>query len=127
MDSGLWPHKLKTPIKTRFASKVIMFEETLKFKATILLCYGKQKTLVYSNVPKDQVWTIVEVVTTCLNFVVSPYVLNQSKGYYLMFDALVTTINLILAMEFQPNPFANGGETCDQFDVELQMWNKNMQ
>jgi len=58
---------------------------------------------------------------------VSPYVLNQSKGHWLMSDALVTTINLILAMEFQPNPFANGGETFDQFDVELHMLNKNMQ
>jgi hypothetical protein len=49
MDSGLWLYKLKTPIKTRFASKVIMVEETLEFKVTILLCYGKQKTLVCSN------------------------------------------------------------------------------
>ncbi len=45
MDSGLWPRKLKTPIKTRFVSKVIVFEETLEFKAAILLCCGKQKTL----------------------------------------------------------------------------------
>ncbi len=36
---------LKTPMKTRFANKVIMFEETLEFKQTILLCYGRQKTL----------------------------------------------------------------------------------
>ncbi len=49
MDSGLWLHKLKTLVKTRFVSKVIMFEETLEFKAIILLCYGKQKTLVCSN------------------------------------------------------------------------------
>jgi hypothetical protein len=41
MDSGLQPWKLKTPIKTRFVSKIIMFEKTLEFKATILLCYGK--------------------------------------------------------------------------------------
>jgi hypothetical protein len=45
MDSGLQLQKLKTPIKTRLVSKVIMFQETLEFKAIILLCYGKQKTL----------------------------------------------------------------------------------
>jgi hypothetical protein len=45
MDNELQLQKLKTPIKTRFVSKVIMFEETIEFKATILLCYGKQKTL----------------------------------------------------------------------------------
>jgi len=32
-------HALKTLIRTRFASKVIMFKETLEFKQTILLCY----------------------------------------------------------------------------------------
>jgi hypothetical protein len=52
--------------------------------------------------------------------------LNQSRGHWLLFDALVTTINLILAMEFQPNPSIDGSETCDQFDVEFHMLNKNM-
>jgi len=45
MDSGLWPRKLKTPIKTRFTSKVIMFEKTLEFKVAILLSYDKQKNI----------------------------------------------------------------------------------
>jgi len=29
------------PMKTNFASKVIMFEKTLEIKQAILLCYGK--------------------------------------------------------------------------------------
>jgi hypothetical protein len=33
-------HALKTPIITRFVSKIIMFKETLEFKQTILLCSG---------------------------------------------------------------------------------------
>jgi hypothetical protein len=41
VESGLLPWKLKTPIKTRFASKIIMFEECFEFKEIILLCYGK--------------------------------------------------------------------------------------
>jgi hypothetical protein len=53
-------------------------------------------------------------------------VLNQSKRHWLLFDALVTIINSILAMEFQPHPFVDGGETCDQFDVKFHMLNKNM-
>jgi hypothetical protein len=52
MDNGLWLHKLKTPIKTRFVSKVIMLEETLEFKAIILLCYGKQKKWFVATSPK---------------------------------------------------------------------------
>ncbi len=71
-------------------------------------------------------WAIVEAMTICLNLVVSTCVLNQSKGHWLLFDALVTIINLILAMEFQPNPFVDGNETCDQFDVEFHILNKNI-
>jgi hypothetical protein len=37
IESWKWHQKLKT----MFASKVIMFEKTLEFKQTILLCYGK--------------------------------------------------------------------------------------
>ncbi len=43
-----------------------------------------------------------------------------------MFDVLVTTIDLIMAMEFQLNSVVDRSETCDQFDVELQMLNKNL-
>jgi len=62
-----------------------------------------------------------------LNLMVTTCVLNQSKGHWLLFDVSMITINLIVAMEFQPNSFIDGSETCDQFDVELQMLNKNMQ
>jgi hypothetical protein len=37
--------KLKTLIKTKFVSKVIIFEKTLEFKHAIITCYGKQMTI----------------------------------------------------------------------------------
>ncbi len=37
--------KLQTPIKTRFVSKIIMFEETLEFHQVTLLCYKNQNIL----------------------------------------------------------------------------------
>jgi hypothetical protein len=59
-------------------------------------------------------WAILEVIVTYLNLVVTAYVLNQSKGHWLLSDALVTVINLIMAMEFQLDPmFVDGNETCD--------------
>jgi len=36
VESGLLLHKLKSPIKTRFASKIIMFEECIEFEKTII-------------------------------------------------------------------------------------------
>jgi len=46
IECGLLLQKLKTPIKTRFASKVIMFEKTLEFKQAIITCYKRKKTIV---------------------------------------------------------------------------------
>lgn len=42
IDSGVRPRKLKKLVKTCFASKVTMFEETLQFKGTIVTCYSQQ-------------------------------------------------------------------------------------
>jgi hypothetical protein len=53
--------KIKTLIKTRFASNIIMFEKTLEFKQVIITCYGRQKNIVLQQrVPKAQVWAITE-------------------------------------------------------------------
>jgi hypothetical protein len=43
--SGLQHWKLKTLVKTRFASKIIMFEKALDFKKAIVLCYGLSSTM----------------------------------------------------------------------------------
>jgi hypothetical protein len=64
---------------------------------------------------------IVEAITTCMNLLVTTCVLNQSRGHWLLLDVLVTIINLIMAIESQLDPLVDGSETCDQFDVELQM------
>ncbi len=69
-------------MKTKFASKVIMFQETLKFKNAIILCYNKQKSIVLQQkVLKAQVWTIAEVIASTLNHVVCACVMNQSRGH----------------------------------------------
>jgi hypothetical protein len=46
VENRLLLRKLKALVKTRFGSKIIMFEECLEFKKTILLCYGKHKTMI---------------------------------------------------------------------------------
>jgi hypothetical protein len=45
IESGKPHWKLKILVKTKYSNKVIMFEEMLEFKQTILLCCEKQRTL----------------------------------------------------------------------------------
>ncbi len=43
LDVGISIQKLKKMVKTRYASKVIMFQETFKHHDAINLCYGRQE------------------------------------------------------------------------------------
>ncbi len=43
--NGLQHWKLNFLVKTRFASKMIMFEKALDFKKAIVLCYGLSSTM----------------------------------------------------------------------------------
>jgi hypothetical protein len=62
----MWHWKLKTLIKIRIVNKVIMFEKTLEFKQTILLCYGRKKILTLQQIIfKAQVWTIAVTIIHC--------------------------------------------------------------
>jgi hypothetical protein len=46
-------------MKTRCVSKVFMFEEVLKFKEAILLCYGQHKIIdLQQRVFKAEVWAV---------------------------------------------------------------------
>ncbi len=45
LDAGLCHRKLKTLVKTKFTSKVILFQETPEYRDAIHLCYGRQETL----------------------------------------------------------------------------------
>jgi hypothetical protein len=54
-----------------------MLEKALEFKATILLCYGKQKKLnLKQQVLKAQVWAIAKTITMSSNLVGFACMLN---------------------------------------------------
>jgi hypothetical protein len=94
IECGLLPQKLKTPIKTRFASKVIMFEKTLEFKQTIITCYKRQKTIaLQQKVVKAQTWVVTKVITSTLNHVVTTCVMNQSHGHWLLLNVLTIALH----------------------------------
>jgi hypothetical protein len=126
MDFGVPPRKLKTSLKTRFFFQVILFQETLEFKHTIALCYGRLQSLaLQGHVQNPQVWVIAQIVADTLGLVVQQCVLNESRGYWLLLDALVVAISLVCQMQtycLTPNSI----ET-QYFDGELQVFRQCMQ
>jgi hypothetical protein len=57
--------------KKKIASKVILFQDILKFKHVIVFYYGRQQSLALQGyVPSPQVWVIVKVVVNTLKHAV---------------------------------------------------------
>jgi len=47
-------------MKTRFASKVTMFQQAFEFKVVIHVRYNQQTLVLKGRIPTTQVWAIVE-------------------------------------------------------------------
>jgi hypothetical protein len=56
--------------------------------------------ILQQKIPKAQVWVLTKVIISCLNHVVLTYVMNQSRGHWLLFDVL-TTITFPMNMEVE--------------------------
>lgn len=99
IERGMQPQKINTFVKIIFSSKIIMFEETLEFKQSIIICYGKQNiATLQPRVQKAQMWAIEKVTTSCSNLVVIVCVMNQSCNHLLISNDLTTTNTLIVKL-----------------------------
>lgn len=98
VDVGLPPRKLRTPIKGRFAAKVILFQEALEYQHAFSLCLPHQINDLLLEVPSLETWAVAKAVTDALTPVLQQCVINQSKGYWLLSDALATALGLCIQL-----------------------------
>ncbi len=119
--------KLKTLVKTKFDSKVTMLDETIEFKNAIIICYGKKKPIALQQiVPKAEVWVIAKAITFILNPIVYASVMNQSKGHWLLSNALTISITLTMEMEAQLLELSIGLEIFYLFEAKIYLLHRNM-
>ncbi len=128
IECGLLPQKLKTPIKTRFASTINKFEETLEFKQPIITCYKRQKTTALQHkVVKAQMWVVAKVLTYALNHVVTTCVMNQSHGHWFLLNVSTIAITLTVNFQFQMAKMfqvLDGIKVINPFDSKLFLFQK---
>ena len=99
IDAGLPTRKLKTPVKTRFASKVVLFQETQEYADAISICYRRQSLKLQARAPSGMTWATARTVTQTLNPVVQQCVLNQTRGYWLLSDALAAAFRMTIELQ----------------------------
>ncbi len=74
---GLLECKLPTPMKMHFVSKVIVFQQCLAYRSTIIMCYSRQIEALASMIPSAQTWAIIEAICDAFSLVVTTCVINQ--------------------------------------------------
>jgi hypothetical protein len=80
-EVGIQHKKIKTLVKTRFASKVTLFQETLEYVNAINICYTQQSSTLQVRVPNGLTWAIARTIIETLNPIVHQCLLNQHRGY----------------------------------------------
>ena len=99
IDVGLPTRKLKTLVKTRFASKVVLLQETQEYADAITICYRRQSLKLQARVPSGMTWATSRTVTQTLNLVVQQCVLNQTRGYWLLSYALAAAFHMSIELQ----------------------------
>ena len=70
-----------TIMKTCFASKVVMFQQAVHFRAAnFRLCYSRQTVALQNCVPSEQTWVVVKAFSSTLSLVVSACVWTNHTG-----------------------------------------------
>ncbi len=72
-------------------------------------------------------WVIAKAITSTLNLVLSTYVMNHSRGHWLLLDALTTTITLTMEMEAQLLKLFARLEISNLFEAKICLLHKIMQ
>jgi hypothetical protein len=103
IEVGLPSRRLRIPVKTRFASKVVLFQETLEYSLAIIICYQRQSLQLQACIPSGLTWAIARVVCDILNPVVEKCIMNQTRGFWLLSDALVSAMSISLKLQAKNN------------------------
>jgi hypothetical protein len=123
-EAGMQPIKLKTSVKTRFASKVIIFQEILEYVNVINICYTRQSSALQAKVPNGLTWAIARIITETLNPIVHQCLLNQRRRYELLSNALFVVLAImmkIMKREYACQVVVVPPLQCGEIDQEIEI------
>ncbi len=80
-----------------FFNKIILFHENWRINEAIILCYNRENFVKMSaKVPPFLTWHTCQIIIGSLGHVVSPCIMNEFKGHWLLSDALTFAISMNL-------------------------------
>eukprot|EP01135_Chromosphaera_perkinsii_P008536 Nk52_evm2s1400 gene=Nk52_evmTU2s1400 len=103
---GLARRKMISRVTTRFAVTIAWFADLLKNRPGLELLYGdlvllqdtRRSRLLAERLPPQSYWIVVEVVYNCTKGILESSVLQQTRGYWLLSDAVLNLVSLYLKL-----------------------------
>jgi hypothetical protein len=95
----------------------------LEYASAINICYRKQSLALQARVPDGLTWAVARVVTETLNPVVEQCILNQTRAFWLLSDALVSAMLISMKLQAVSNRCASADPPlqCGNQDSELDL------
>lgn len=128
-EKQLSQRTLKPPVKTRFASRVLFFQEALDYSEAITTFWSNQNADMQLPIPTPQTWAVARAATETLVPVVKQSVLKQNHGFWFLSEALAAALSL--SIHFRQSHFLAGEVTTahsdGDFDGELLVLKSRME
>lgn len=119
-EKQLLPRTLKPPVKKRFASRALFFQESLHYAEAITSFFTRQSPELQFPIPSSQTWAVARAATETLVPVVKQSVLKQKTGFWFLSEALAAALSLFI--HFRQTRFLASevaASNGDDFDSEL--------
>ncbi|KAG0584835.1 hypothetical protein M758_3G242300 [Ceratodon purpureus] len=128
-EKQLSQRMLKPPVKTRFASRALFFQESLDYIEAITTFSSGQSSDLQLPLPSPQTWAVARAATETLIPVVKQSVLKQNHGFWFLSEALAAALTLSIHFR-QSHLFAGEVTTSNgdgDFDGELLIMKSRME
>jgi hypothetical protein len=94
-----------------------MFQQCLAYKVAIIMCYGHQIKVLVNKILLTQTWAIVNAICDALSPVVITCVVKHCRGYWLLLDALASTIKLYVKLSKEILKLQVEVDAIDEMDI----------
>ncbi len=75
--------------------------------------------MLHQQIPKTQVWVVAKAIISYLNFIMITCMMNQSRGHWLLSNALTIIVNISFKVEVEAMGLGDRFEIIEIFDLEL--------
>jgi hypothetical protein len=84
------------------------------------MCYSRQTETLANKIPSTMTWVITEAICETLSTIIT-CVVNQHRGYWLLFNALASTIRLYVRLEKERSNMQVEVDFATSLDIQMKV------